>query len=132
MGESVCGVRKDHQKRDIFVAIHSPRNFMDSTFLFSGEDREISDLLPCAYVATSFSLYFITDKTMQLTNTSCPQKYHISTLKKIIILVHERRFTCIYYNAPYFSSFSSLRMLLDWLKKVLMETLVQNYVEIIF
>ncbi|KAK7372004.1 hypothetical protein VNO80_05372 [Phaseolus coccineus] len=50
---------------------------MDSAFLFSGEDGEISDLLPCAYVATHFSLQFITDKTMQLTNTS-PTSFSLS------------------------------------------------------
>ena len=77
------------------MAIHLPRNFMDSTFLFSGEDREISDLLPCAYV-------FTIDKTMQLTNTSPPQNFTFSTLSKLFILVYHTRFTCIYYNASFF------------------------------
>jgi len=42
-GECLWGDERSSQ-RDIFVAIHSPRNFMDSTFPFVVEDKQISEL----------------------------------------------------------------------------------------
>lgn len=64
-----------------------------------------------------------------LIKIQCRQHFFMSTKYCIFIwkmtnyIMRGRRFTCIYLNASFFSSYSSLTYVLDWWKKVLRETL---------